>query len=247
MRRHPTIFCFLCSLIFVALAVWADSAANLRPVADGGTEQWQNNANTSCTSANCYTEVNEASGANCSTTPGDGTFNHSTTTQNSVQTYDLDIASIPDGATLQTAVVSGCLQRGGSQNAAGRFKARIDGSVTNCSTTFTTTSTWSDFSCTIDFPDFVKSSSTDFEVGWENTQVRDVRGTAIKAEITYSPASGRHKRVYDARRLLVRSIAGARRREPGCFLGLSFESSQCGGARSAGPLRSRMNGKQKIR
>ena len=55
------------------LLLFADTTGDLRPTADGATEQWQNNANTACSTVDCYTEVNEASGANCTTTPGDGT------------------------------------------------------------------------------------------------------------------------------------------------------------------------------
>jgi len=200
---------FLLAVFCLALfAAWllAASVTNLRPTADGGTQQWQNNAGTSCASADCYLEVDESSGGNCTTTPGDGTINHSTTTINQIQTFDLDESSIADNSTLQSAVVYGCVARGGAQNANFRFKVRIDGIVTNCASTSTSTSTPTDFNCSIDFADVTKGGSTDFEIGIENTQARDVHLDAVKADITYTPPSGRSRVVVIASKVVGREL-----------------------------------------
>ena len=177
---------FLFSIFAFSLLLWADATADLRPTADGGSEQWTNNAGTACSAATCYTEVNESSGANCTTTPGDATVNKSSTTANRVQTYDLDLSSIPANSTVQSALVSGCLKRGGTNNANFRFLVRIDAVVTNCGSSSTSTSAFADFNCTIDFTDFSKGSQ-DFEIGVENIQARDVHLTALKAAVTYAP------------------------------------------------------------
>ncbi|MBI4461464.1 MAG: hypothetical protein HY653_01015 [Acidobacteria bacterium] len=184
----------LAALLGVALLLRADTTGIIRPVGDGGTEQWQNNAGTSCASATCYTEVNEASGANCSTLPGDSTINHSTTTNGQVQTYDLDESSIPDNSTVTSAIVRVCAQRGGTQNANGNLKFVINGSTTACASNFTSTSTFTDFNCTIDFADDTKTAADDYEVGVANTQARDLHITTIAAEITYTPPAGGAKR-----------------------------------------------------
>ena len=77
-----------------------------------------------------WIQVNEASGANCTTTPGDGTFNHSTATNNQTQRYDIDESTIPDGATVTSAVVRVCAQRGGASNVNFVMRFCVNGTCT---------------------------------------------------------------------------------------------------------------------
>ncbi len=189
----------LCLCVSVAVLLLADTTGDLRPTADGGSEQWTNEAGTACSSATCDTEVNEASGANCSTTPGDSTDNKSGTTSGQVQRYDIDESSIPGGATITSAVVRGCVIRGGSQNAGFTFRFCVNGTCT-VSSTLTSTSAYADYSATLDFADDVKDGSDDYEIGVANTQARDVWLTAIKVDITFTPpAGGGPRRLYISR------------------------------------------------
>jgi hypothetical protein len=178
----------------VASLARADSATNLRPAADGGTEQWQNEAGTACSSATCYTEVNESSGANCTTTPGDSTDNQSTTTNNSIQQYDIDESSIPVNATVTSVTVYACAVRAGSQSVTTRLGFVVNGSVTECASTFTAGASYADASCTIDIPDDVYTAADDYEIYVQNEQARNVLVTAVKADVTYTPPAGLGRR-----------------------------------------------------
>lgn len=192
--------CTVIACLACALLLWADTTSDLHPVADGGVEQWTNNAGTGCGSTTCYTEVDEDVVTGC--TGGDSTFNKvNGIFNNQSQTYDVDESSIPDNSTLTSAVVQGCVVRGGSQNANSRFKIRIDGAATNCATSSTATNTLTLFSCAIDFADVTKTSTTDFEVGIENTQTRAVSLENIETQLTYTQPSGSaaKRRVYAVR------------------------------------------------
>lgn len=184
-RTAGPIFYFLISVFAFALLLWADTIGDLRPTADGGSEQWTNNAGTACSSATCYTEVDEDVVSGCAGT--DSTRNKSGTSNGQIQRYDLDESSIPNGATVTQATVQGCLIRGGTQNANFRFNFAINGTQTNCASTSTSTSTLTLFSCTIDFTDDTKDVSDDYEIGVENTQPRDVHLENIEAQVTYTP------------------------------------------------------------
>lgn len=175
---------------------WAATATNLRPTADGELESWQDSTDYPCSLTTCYPEVDDASGANCTTTPGDGTYNHSTTSNGSSQEYGFSLSAIPDGSTLQSAIVYACAQRGGNQNVTGLLSVRFSGLPTSCGTEFTATSAWGDFNCTIDFADTTKTSGTVFQIRIKNTQNRDLRATAIKVDITYAPPAVAGKRAW---------------------------------------------------
>ena len=199
MKRYFAFLSVLC--VSVVILLLADATGDLRPTADGGVEQWQNNANTSCASATCYTEVNEASGANCTTTPGDGTFNHSTATTNQTQRYDIDESTIPDGSTVTSAVIRVCAQRGGTQNVNFVMRFCVNGTCTDTASN-TAASAWADFSGTSDFADDVKDGTDDYEIGVQNTQARDLRVTALEVDVTYTPvAGGGPRRMFISRNL----------------------------------------------
>jgi hypothetical protein len=183
---------FLCALcVLCGWIAFADTSSDLRTVADGGLENWQTSANTSCSTNTCYTEVNESSGSTCSVTPSDGdaSYNRSGTAQQT-QTYDLSLATIPDGSTLHSATVAAC-GKGVSQTVTVIFRVRVDGTETACGSAVTfANGSYGDHNCAIDFADVVKSGATDFEIGQRNTQNRDARVSAVKATITYTPPTG---------------------------------------------------------
>lgn len=91
--------------------------------------------------------------------------------------------------------VHGCVVRGGSQNANFRFKVSINGTVTNCATASTSTSTLTYFTCSIDHADDVKGASDDYEIGVENTQARAVNLESIEVVVTYTPPATRNRAV----------------------------------------------------
>ena len=194
-----TVFCLACALL-----LWADTTSDLHPVADGGVEQWTNNAGTSCASTTCFTEVDEDVVAAC--TGVDSIFNKSGTTAGNTQTYDVSLSSIPDNSLLTSTVVQGCVVRGTTTNSNFRFKVRIDGVVTDCPTTTLVHGQLTFVSCTIDHPDVTKQSATDFEIGWEITGTAPLKGENIEAQITYaSPSGAAKRRTYVAR---VRPVPG---------------------------------------
>lgn len=177
---------WIAALLTCALAR-ADDVTNLRPTADGATEQWQNDAGTACSSTTCFTQVNESSGANCSSTPGDSTDNQSTTTNNQIMRYDIDESAIPEGATVTSVFVRVCAIRGGAQNVNTRLGFCVAGACTECATTFAATSAYADYDCSVDIPDDVFAAGDDYEIYVQNEQARNVLVTAISVDITYTP------------------------------------------------------------
>ncbi len=193
MNRLLIFLCVLCGLCAESLA---DTTGKLRPTANSAsTNQWTDNTGAACTSANCYAQVNETSGANCSTLPGDSTVNKSATTSGKIQRYAVSLSSIPDDSTITAITVYACAVRGGSQNAGGELRYLVGGSSeVPCASTFSAISSYGDYSCSWSSLSITKSAGTAIEIGTRNTQSRDLWVTAIAVDITYSLPVGRVRR-----------------------------------------------------
>ncbi|MBI2058084.1 MAG: hypothetical protein HYT63_03865 [Candidatus Yanofskybacteria bacterium] len=102
-------------LLFGLQAVNADTTSTLRPVADGGNDSasWTNTGGTACNATDCYLEVDESSGSSCTDSDGDTSFIEASV-NGANQTFDINLSSIPDGATISQVDITVCQKRVGS-------------------------------------------------------------------------------------------------------------------------------------
>lgn len=187
MREWLIIALFGCSPF-----AWAQTSVTLRPTADGTVKQWTNNAGTLCTSATCYTEVNEASGStNCASSAfvkGSGVYNKSPASTAQTERYGVGSAlqaAVPNGAIIDSITVHACEARGGSTNTTGNLRIVFNGGTSSCASNQSVTATYADLSCTFSPLNVVKDGSTTLEIGNATQQNRSIWMDAISAVVTY--------------------------------------------------------------
>lgn len=172
-----------------ALLLWADVTGDLRPIADGASDAGWTLGTVNCSTADCWTEVDDASGASCTTTPSDGDTTYiSTTTASQRQTFDIDEASIPNGSTVTSAEVFVCAREEAVDSAI-RVTFCVNASCTD-SANLTLTGAYADYSAVINFADDTKDGTDDYEIGVFSVNNQAVRVSAIKTVITYTAGGG---------------------------------------------------------
>ena len=224
MRRYLLIFALIC-----VFAIWllADTTGDLRPIADGGTESgWDDgDANDCSTVSDCWEDVNDSSGGSCSTTPSDGDTTHIVASSNGdEQTFDIDESSIPNGDTVESAVVRICARKVPAQGTSIRVRFVINGTPTD-SGNIGLNQSYTDHNATIDFADDVKDGSDDYEIGVELRSNREARVSAIETDITFSaPAAAGGKLriikiggVQHSRKCMVTLRPGRKSSKPVCW------------------------------
>ncbi len=193
MQKRKNKLILIIAILFVSCffigvpQVFADTTADLLPVADGGNDSasWKNEVGAACNATNCYTSVADTSGASCVNSDGDTTYIISVNTVNSNQTFDLNESSIPDNSTITQVNVSACTKivQGGAT-----FQLRncVDGSCTNSGTNITPPASYN--VTTFNFStNFIKNASTDLEIGIVNTTAnKNLRASKFSAVITYT-------------------------------------------------------------
>lgn len=180
----------LCLLWATAVFLLADVTGDLRPIADGTTNQGDNTGGTACSTAECSLEVDETSGASCSTTPADGDTTYArVNAANEIQTFDLPESSIAAGSTVTQIQVFACSRKTVSQAVTMTLRA-CNGATCTEGTGQTQTTSYADYDETINVADFGVDGS-DIEIGFKVTESRELRVSAMKAVVTYSlPATG---------------------------------------------------------
>ncbi|MCH8748655.1 hypothetical protein IH781_02795, partial [Patescibacteria group bacterium] len=109
--RHPVSLITLAALLGLGVAalVLADTTSTLRPTADGGTDSgaFKNTGGSLCSGTDCYTEVDESSGTDCTNSDGDASYVEAKASGATI-TFDIDEASIPDDATITAIAIKVC-------------------------------------------------------------------------------------------------------------------------------------------
>ncbi|MFC1615022.1 fibronectin type III domain-containing protein, partial [Patescibacteria group bacterium] len=175
-------------ITLLVINVFAATTSTLMPSADGGEDSasWLNTGAAACNAADCYLEVDETAGAECSNSDGDTSYLYSDGIDVS-QTFDVDESSIPDGASITNIDVTTCYFKEGS--AGGTFQTRycFDGACTSSGTDITTGNSYTEATQSFSVS-HTKASGSDIEIGVINTSVKDVRISQISTVITYSAA-----------------------------------------------------------
>jgi len=178
------------SLLFLAVGVFANTTATLRPIADGGDDSadWEDSNRDACNTLNCYLEVDETSGSSCSNSDGDTSFIEGTVNGTS-QTFDLDESSIPDNSTITAIDITVCHSKKGAQSNDFQTRRCIDGSCTNSGINITAGDSYTETTQSHTGLSITKISSTDIEIGVVITGSSDkeARISQISAVITYTP------------------------------------------------------------
>ncbi|MFN8618537.1 MAG: CARDB domain-containing protein [Dehalococcoidia bacterium] len=157
----------------------AASTASLLPIGDGG-----DSANWSAVpSGTAWSKVTEGS---C----GADTSYVTTTTDNARISFDIDESSIPNGSTITRVDVTFCYSDHDTSNddESVRAYAKTEGNNTNGTEISFGGSTTPTLATTqqIDVADFVKSDSTDIEIGVQSRGADDIRVYAIWAVVQYT-------------------------------------------------------------
>lgn len=194
MYQFPIRVLVVALLSLIPLGANADTTGTLRPTADGGDDStsWSAKSGTACSGTDCSADVDESSGSSCTDSDGDTSYIDSST-QNASQTFNLDLSSIADNATISAVDVSVCHIKGESGQAT-KFQTRycVDGSCTNSGNNITPPATYGDRTQTFSGLSITKASSTDFEIGViiTDSSKKRVRVSQISAVITYSTSGG---------------------------------------------------------
>ena len=177
-------------LLFGVQTVNADTTSTLRPVADGGDDSasWSNTGGTACNATGCYLEVDESAGSSCTDSDGDTSFIEASA-NGANQTFDIDISSIPDGATISQIDITVCQKRVGSAPP-NKFQTRkcVDGVCSNFGTDNAAAGNYTEVTQSHAALSILKTATTDLEVGVSITDTKDklVRISQISAIVTYT-------------------------------------------------------------
>lgn len=184
------------AIIFVftiPLLAFADVTATLRPISDGGNDSvnWKHTNTDPCddTGVNCYTQVNESSGAFCTNSDGDTSYVESNTT-GAQQTFDIDESSIPNNSTITQIDITVCVKKS-TTGGANSFQTRrcVDASCASSGTTLTTGNNYAESTQSHTGLSITKIATTDIEIGAEiiGSVANKVRLSQISAMVTYTP------------------------------------------------------------
>lgn len=181
----------LAFILLVGLSTaWAETTANLLPLADGteDSSSWKTATGTACNGTNCSTQVNESSGASCSNSDGDTSYVESNT-NGAAQTFDVALSSIPDNATITQIDITVCARKSAT-GAANSFQTRkcINGTCSSSGTNISTGTAYSETSQSHTGLNITKTASTDIEIGTivTGSVANKVRVSRLATIITYS-------------------------------------------------------------
>ncbi len=184
---------FFSSVFFFSLAspVFAGTTSTLRPIADGREDgaSWTNTIGTACSGAVCALEVDESSGASCTTSDGDVSFIGSSAL-GANQTFNLDLSSVPDGSTITGASVTACYAWN-NQQVENTFQTRwcANGACVSSGTNIPVATVYTEATQTYTGLSIAKAASTDFEIGvaYTGTKGKPLKVSQLYATLTYTP------------------------------------------------------------
>jgi hypothetical protein len=165
-------------------SVFAATTSTLRPTADGGDDTWKNSSNSNCSGVDCYTEVDESSGASCTNSDGDTSYIKSDAS-GANQTFNLDVSGITDGWTITNIAITACYSEG--DTTLGTFQTRYcnDGNCSSSGVDLMGIAIYSE-STQNHSVNFVKSGGSDIEIGVTQTKsAKNIYISQISAVITF--------------------------------------------------------------
>ena len=179
---------FLISAVVLFIAAWpmfifADATPTLYPNGQGfyaGPTSWTGDES----------DVDETGTPSCGSSDGNG--NVATSTAGKQESVDIDLSSIPNGATVTSVEVfvtdQGATETGGSYQTLVRVNSNLATAGADHLTT-TSTSVCTPKSQVINIVDFIKTGTTDLEVGVVKTgnDTKTVRIGTIRTVVTYTP------------------------------------------------------------
>jgi len=173
-------------VLLPSILVRADTTSTLRPTADGGDDSadWDNTGGTACNATDCYTEVDESSGASCTNSDGDTTY-IVTSTNGADQTFNIDLSSITNNSTITQIDITVCAVRGAG-GAKIQTRRCVDGTCTNSGTDINLGASYSETTQSHTGLSITKGVSTDFEIGISNEAAKSAKLSQISAVITYT-------------------------------------------------------------
>src|SRR3989344_5867084 len=177
-------------LLFGVQTVNADTTSTLRPVADGGDDNasWSNTGGTACNATDCYLEADESSGSSCTDSDGDTSFIEASV-NGANQTFDINISSVPEGATISQVNITVCQKRVGAAPP-NKFQTRkcVDGVCSNFGTDNAAGGNYAEVTQSHAGLSILKTAITDLEVGVSITDTKDklVRISQISATVIYT-------------------------------------------------------------
>lgn len=190
---QKTIAPLLIILIVISMIAFHFALASvtdtLRPTADGGEDSndWKNTSNASCSGVDCYTEVDESSGASCTNSDGDTSYIKSDT-NGAVQTFDIDESGVPDDYIISQIDITICARRAVTGVVSIETRKCIDNVCTSSGSSITLTDSYVETTQSHSGLNITKGASTDIEIGVINTSAKTVQVSQISADITYSMA-----------------------------------------------------------
>ncbi len=172
-------------------AAFADTSPVLRPLADGGDDSalWADTLGTACSGTNCAAEVDESSGASCTTSDGDISFIQSSTL-GANQTFSIDVSGVPDGSTITAISITACYLWN-NQSSSNTFQTRqcVNGSCTNSGVDIPPVAVYTEATQSHAGLGISKTGATDLEVGvsYTGTKGRLLSVSQVFATLTYTP------------------------------------------------------------
>lgn len=143
---------------------------------------------TACSGADCFLEVQEASGTSCTNSDGDTSYIEASA-NGAAQTFDLNLSHIPDNATITQIDITVCQKRIGT-SPGNKFQTRwcTDGVCANSGADLGASGAYTENTQSYTRFSVTKLSSTDLEVGVAitGTNAKTVRVSQISAVITYT-------------------------------------------------------------
>ena len=187
-RLFGSMSVFLISAVVLFIAAWpmfifADATPTLYPNGQGfyaGPTSWTGDES----------DVDETGTPSCGSSDGNG--NVATSTAGKQESVDIDLSSIPNGATVTSVEVfvtdQGATETGGSYQTLVRVNSNLATAGADHLTT-TSTSVCTPKSQVINIVDFIKTGTTDLEVGVVKTgnDTKTVRIGTIRTVVTYTP------------------------------------------------------------
>lgn len=188
LKKSASIFvCIIVGMFsFYIDVVRAEQTDFLYPIFDGinDSSAWTTNLGASCSSALCYQHVDEMTGSSCNGNSDGNTSYIETNQDQAIQTFPVDLSTIPDGASVVGISVTVCNQRS-QTNAMFKTVSCVNGTCTPFSSDISPTSGY-DENQQLHGVSFTKNANSNVEIGVQSTNNRRFRVSQVRARIVYT-------------------------------------------------------------
>jgi len=186
-RRYP--LALLIFLLLAALAAWALTETR-RATSDHASFEsagWQNTGASNCNTVNCWTEIDDGTGATCTTEPTDGDTTYiSSATSAAKQGFGIT-TSLPTGASISNVQFNTCVRREGTTNSTDTLKLIHNSAEIGAGCTVAPTGTsYADVTCNYAVTETFGAGDTLGFTVLKAANTRIVRHTGIAMVVTYT-------------------------------------------------------------